>query len=241
MDALPFAIALIGVVTAFGVSAAAGFGGSLVLVPILALVLGSKEGVALAALLLACNNVAKIVAYRQSLPFRRSVLLAALVSLGGATGASLLTRAPDDAVTLAVILSFALTFRLERRSQGGVSKLRAVNGPLLAWCSGALSGFSGTSGPLKGVAVRSLRLDRAHTVGCLSLLSLAGDATKTAVFAEAGLLSGNSYGIAAAALPLMVVATAVGKRCNQRLGERGYRQLFWGVMLGYTGRLLLSA
>jgi uncharacterized membrane protein YfcA len=241
MDALPLAFALIGIVAAFGVSAAAGFGGSLVLVPVLALVLGSKEGVALAALLLACNNVAKVAAYRRTLPFRRSLLLAVLVSVGAATGATLFTRASDEVVSLAVVLSFALTFWLDRRSKGSVARLRAVNGPLLAWASGALSGFSGTSGPLKGVAVRSARLDRAHTVGCLSLLSLAGDATKTAVFTEAGLLTGQSYAIAVAAVPLMVVATAVGKRCNQRLGERGYRQLFWGVMLGYTGRLLLSA
>lgn len=241
MDSLLFAVALLGVVAAFGVSAAAGFGGSLILVPVLALVLGSKEGVALAALLLACNNVAKIAAYRHSLPFRRSVLLAALVLLGAATGASFFTRAPEDLVTLAVLLSFALTFRLERRSQGRAPRPVPVNGPLLAWCSGALSGFSGTSGPLKGVAVRSLSLDRAHTVGCLSLLSLVGDATKAAVFTEAGLLTADSYRIAAAALPLMVIATAIGKRCNQRLGERGYLQLFWGVMLGYTGRLLLSA
>lgn len=241
MDAVPLAVALLGVVVAFGVSAAAGFGGSLVLVPVLALVLGSKEGVALAALLLACNNVAKVVAYRRTMPFRRSALLAALVSIGAATGATIFTRAADDVVSAVVILSFVLTFWFDRGSQSGVARARAVYGPLLAWSSGALSGFSGTSGPLKGVAVRSARLDRAHAVGCLSLLSLAGDVTKAAVFTEAGLLSGQSYRTAAAALPLMVLATAAGKRCNQRLGERGYRQLFWGVMLGYSGRLVLSA
>lgn len=240
MDVLPSIVALLGVVVAFAVSAAAGFGGSLVLVPVLALVLGSKEGLALAALLLACNNVAKVVAYRRTLPLRRSAVLVVLVMVGAGTGATLFTRASGEVVSVAVILSFALTFWLERRPTGGRARLRTVNGPLLAWASGALSGFSGTSGPLKGVAVRSARLDRAHTVGCLCLLSLAGDVTKAAVFTEAGLLTGDSYRIAAAALPLMVVATAFGKRCNQRLGERGYRQLFWGVMLGYTGRLLLS-
>ena len=241
MDALLLALALVGAAAAFGVSAAAGFGGSLVLVPVMALVLGSKEGIALAALLLAGNNVAKLAAYRHSLPWRRSVLLAVLVALGAATGASLFTRAPEGVVTTAVILSFALTFRLERRSETRATGPGRVHGPLLAWCSGALSGFSGTSGPLKGVAVRSLRMDRAHTVGCLSLLSLVGDATKAAVFTEAGLLTGDSYRIAVAALPLMVVATVIGKRCNQRIGERGYRHLFWGVMLGYTGRLVLSS
>ena len=53
-------LTLIAVAVSFTVSASAGLGGSLVLVPILALVLGTKEGVALAALLLAANNVVKL-------------------------------------------------------------------------------------------------------------------------------------------------------------------------------------
>jgi uncharacterized membrane protein YfcA len=54
-------IALIGVLAlvyvSFTISASAGLGGSLVLVPTLVLFIGPKEGVALAALLLASNNV----------------------------------------------------------------------------------------------------------------------------------------------------------------------------------------
>jgi uncharacterized membrane protein YfcA len=235
VEAPLLALALVGVAIAFGVSAAAGFGGSLVLVPVLALTLGSKEGIPLAALLLACNNVAKVTAYRATLPWRASFLLTLLVALGAALGATLFVRAPSDVVTVAVLASFALTFLMERR---GADAVRTFSAPVLAWCSGALSGFSGTSGPLKGVAVRSLRLDRTHAVGCLSLLSLVGDVTKTAVFTEAGLLSSSSWTLAVAAVPLMVVATLVGRRLNATVGERGYAVLFWGVMVGYAGRLL---
>jgi hypothetical protein len=38
----------------------------------------------------------------------------------------------------------------------------------------------------------------------------------------------------------MLVATFSGRQINQRIGERGYTVLFWGVMTGYTARLLLS-
>ena len=58
------AFALVVRAVSFTISASAGLGGSLLLVPSLSLVLGTMEGVALAALLLGANNVAKVAAYR---------------------------------------------------------------------------------------------------------------------------------------------------------------------------------
>jgi uncharacterized membrane protein YfcA len=145
--------------------------------------------------------------------------------------------APERVVTVAVITSFVLALIAERLD---LSRLRRVGGPLLALGSGATSGFSGTSGPLKGMAIRQLELDRAHFVGAASLASLAGDATKATIFTEAGLLGGDSFLLAAAAVPLMLVATFAGRRINRAIGERGYTSLFWAVMAGYTARLVLT-
>jgi uncharacterized membrane protein YfcA len=230
-------ITLVAVAVSFTVSASAGLGGSLILVPTLALVLGTKEGVALAALLLAANNVVKVFAYRETLPYRKAQVVIVLVAVGAGLGARLLVAAPERVVTIAVIVSFVLALIAERLD---LSRLRKAGGPLLAFGSGATSGFSGTSGPLKGMAIRQLDLDRAHFVGAASLVSLVGDATKTAVFTEAGLLGGASYMIALAAAPLMIIATVTGRRINREIGERGYTRLFWGVMAGYTLRLVLS-
>jgi hypothetical protein len=230
-------ITLVAVAVSFTVSASAGLGGSLVLVPTLALVLGTKEGVALAALLLAANNVVKVFVYRETLPYRKAQVVIVLVAVGAGLGARLLVAAPERVVTIAVIVSFVLALIAERLD---LSRLRKAGGPLLAFGSGATSGFSGTSGPLKGMAIRQLDLDRAHFVGAASLVSLVGDATKTAVFTEAGLLGGASYMIALAAAPLMIIATVTGRRINREIGERGYTRLFWGVMAGYTLRLVLS-
>ena len=58
-----FAAALIAAAAAFTLSASAGLGGSLILVPALSLLLGAKQGVALAALMLAANNVFKVALY----------------------------------------------------------------------------------------------------------------------------------------------------------------------------------
>jgi voltage-gated potassium channel Kch len=134
-----------------------------------------------------------------------------------------------------VIVSFVFALIAERLE---LKRVRKVEGPVLAFASGATSGFSGTSGPLKGIALRQLDLDRAHFVGAASLVSLAGDATKVAVFTEAGLLTGDSLNVMLLAIPLMLIATFSGRRINFSIGERGYTYLFWAVMAGYTLRLV---
>lgn len=237
MEPWVIAVTLIAVAVSFTVSASAGLGGSLILVPTLALVMGTKEGVAMAALLLAANNVIKVLAYRRTLPLRKALVVILLVAAGAALGARLLVAAPESVVTVAVIVSFVIALVAERFD---LSRIRAVGGPLLAFGSGATSGFSGTSGPLKGMALRQLKLDRAHFVGAASLVSLAGDATKAAVFSEAQLLGAESFALALLAVPLMFVSTFTGRRINASVGERGYTYLFWGVMAGYTVRLVLA-
>lgn len=230
-------VALIAVLCAFILSASAGLGGSLILVPSLALVLGPKEGIALAALLLAGNNLAKVLAYRKTLPFRTAATLILLLALGSATGALLLVNATDSEVGVAVIVSFAVSVLAERF---GWRPVRRLGFPLLAFGAGATSGFSGTSGPLKGAALRNLDLDRMHFVGAASLASLLGDLAKTAVFAEASLLNVSSLTWLAAAFPLMIAGTMIGKRFNQEIGERAFRVLFWAVMGGYSVRIGLG-
>ena len=142
------------------------------LVPILVIAIGAKEGVALAALLLACNNVVKVIAYRATLPFKRAGVVLVCTIVGAAIGASLMTAVPESVVVVAVLVSLALSLVLE---QFEFEKTRKASSPVLALASGATSGFSGTSGPLKGIAVKSLGLDRMHTVGAASIVSLGGD------------------------------------------------------------------
>ena len=234
MEVLAIIGVLVLVFISFTVSASAGLGGSLVLVPTLAITLGTKEGVALAALLLSSNNVMKIIAYRKTLPFRAAAGITVLIVIGAAVGSTLLVRAPTIVVTTFVVVMFAGSLIAERFE---VQPARTGFAPLLAFVSGASSGFSGTSGPLKGVAIRNLDLDRRHFVGAASLASFAGDATKVAIFSEADLLGRSAWLLMLAAVPLMALGTWTGSTLNERVGEHRFALLFWTVMGGYTVRL----
>lgn len=237
VELLQTALVLLAIGASFLISASVGLGGSLLMVPTLVLALGAHEGVALAALLLGCNNILKVAAYRKTIPWRSVFLVVALLSVGAMVGAVALVHAPEPVIVVVVLAMFLATLAIERF---GWEMGRLAFGPVLAFASGAMSGFSGTSGPLKGAAIRNLGLDRGHFVGAASIASLAGDLTKTAVYAQAQLLGPNALIIAAAVIPLMVLGTLTGFRLNRRVGERGFTLLFWSVMAGYSARLVFG-
>ena len=229
------AFALAASALAFVLSAAAGLGGSLILVPALSLLYGVKEGVALAAILLAGNNIAKVVAYRRTVPLKAASGVLALTIVGSFLGAELLVRAPERIVQVAVVLALVLGFAAERLRVSSAPRLSAGG---LALVAGLTSGFSGTSGPLKGLALRRLELDRMHLVGAASAVSLVSDVVKGSVYLRAGLVDRDAWVVVLACVLLMPLATLTGRRINRQVGEVAYSGLFWTVMMGYTLRLL---
>ncbi|MDO6442332.1 sulfite exporter TauE/SafE family protein [Marinobacter sp. 2_MG-2023] len=236
-DALTIVILALVIPASFLLSAAAGLGGSLVLVPGLMLAIGTREGIAVAALLLACNNIAKVIVYRNTLPWASSALIVVAVMVGSALGAILMLQMPEVWVRYAVATMLLLTLAGDFFVQGPVRKAWAV---FLAFLSGSTSGFSGTSGPLKGVALRSLQLERFYFVGAASLVSMVGDLTKALVFSQSGLISTSHLLLAGALVPVMAGCTLLGRKINRDIGEKWYSILFWTVMSGYLTRLMVA-
>ena len=67
---------------------------------------------------------------------------------------------------------------------------------------------------------------------------MVGDATKVTVFLGYSLLDGSHRTLTVLAIPSMILAVAMGRKLNRRLGEKGYAALFWTVMAGYSLRLV---
>jgi uncharacterized membrane protein YfcA len=228
---------------AFALSASAGMGGSLIMVPALALFFDGKQGIALAALLLACNNVWKVILYKNTIPCKKAAMVVACTMAGTVLGAKLMVSAPSWVVDLAIIVSISGSFAYEIKTHRLLPRkpgwIAGNTPPFLAFFAGATSGFSGSSGPLKGVAIRNLKLDRFHLVGAASVVSLAGDFSKTWVYYSESLLDGIPLSILVCLLPLMPLASMLGRRINREIGENAFATLFWLVMGGYCIRLII--
>ncbi len=109
LDAISLILLALAIPASFIVSAAAGLGGSLILVPAMMMAIGTKEGIAVAALLLACNNVAKVTVYRKTLPWRAAGAVIIAVLLGTALGATLMLKLPELWIRYAVALVIVVT------------------------------------------------------------------------------------------------------------------------------------
>jgi uncharacterized membrane protein YfcA len=231
------ALVLVVTFVALFVSSVAGYGGSLVLVPALAAILGPKEGIAVAALLLGWNNVFKVLAYRHTLALRRGWPLVVVTAAGVWVGARVLVESSDRVIMWAIIAVTAASLLVEIVVDGDRLRMRRhVAVPAMA-ASSVLSGISGSSGPLKGIAIRSLNLPRLEHVGAAATVSLVADAFKVELFASAGLLRGVHVQTLLVALPMMPVGAWVGRWVNRRIDEEAFRWVFWTVVGGYTMRM----
>jgi uncharacterized membrane protein YfcA len=231
-------VVLLATFTSLLISSVAGYGGSLVLVPALALILGPKEGIALAALLLGWNNLFKVIAYRRSLALRQGWPLVIVTVIGVLCGAKLLIAAPEGLVLWAVVATTGLTLTAELFAGERVQHARRHAAVPMMLGSSVLSGVSGTSGPLKGLSIRSLGLPRLEHVGLASTVSMTADALKVELFATAGLLDNVELEVILIAVPVMPVAAWLGRAVNQRVDETAFRWIFWSVVGGYTMRMV---
>lgn len=231
-----FILILIAVFIAFVVSASAGMGGSLILIPVMALTLGSKSGIAVSAILLGCNNIFKVIAYRRTIPLKPILGIMIFIAIGAFLGSIIMVGVSSVWVDWAIIMSFVISFLFERKQW---YKIRHLSVSVYAFLAGISSGFSGTSGPLKGVALRNLNLDRFYLVGGASLVSLVGDMVKTTVYFQGALYDTFTYKIVIYSLFIMPFAVYLGKFINEKIGEKAYSVLFWTVMFGYSIRIIV--
>jgi uncharacterized protein len=163
----------------------AGHGVSLILVPVLSVVLGPKEGGVFASLLLAWNNVFKVIAYRHTVPLAKGYWLRSPPSARSSGRSSSSRRRSRPCTARSPSSRSPRSGRRARGERVRVAQRQAAAASMAL--SALLSGFSGTSGPLKGVAIRILRLPRLHhVVGLSAVVSLVGDAVKLGILAEPG-------------------------------------------------------
>lgn len=221
---------------AFVVSASAGMGGSLLLLPVLSFLLGFNEGVVLSSILLGLNNVFKLIAFFKHLVWRNVLPLLCSISIGSALGAFLFLKMSSNVVAILLLINIVVTFLVQRKAIPKIQYRAAVSVSFLA---GLLSGVSGSSGPLKGLAIKCLKNTPLQIVACATVLSLSSDVVKSTIYLNHLTLSTQAMQYLFGSLLLMPLATYLGKKINSNIGTTAYDVLFYSVISGYVVRLLL--
>lgn len=221
----------------FLISASAGMGGSLLLIPTLSYFIGVRDGIIISSILLGLNNCVKIIVFRKYIRIKNIVYLLLFMLIGAIAGSLLMMKIEEDILAVILFINIIFAFIIEKNAATDVRKK-------ISWMYSGLSGFcsgiSGTSGPLKGMAIKCLDLDKLQIVAAASVLSFATDSTKAIIYLSSyNPLVGNSFNLLLVSICMMPVATVLGKRINHKISNVAYDVLFFSILSGYAVRLIL--
>ena len=201
-----------------------GFGGALVMVPVLSLVLG--PGAALAAV---CASGAPVILQLLPAALRHAERAFVLPFAAGAFAAApagvwVLVAVPPSAMKVAISLAvLAMTAAMARGwrfpAQAGRGLMAA-----LGVAAGLVQGASGVGGPPAVAAALARRgppeTQRGNVIGAVSALGLCA----AVPYWLHGLFTVEAFAVAAAILPAYLVSTWIGIRLFARRGKAWYRQ-----------------
>lgn len=221
----------------FLISASAGMGGSLLLIPTLSYFIGVRDGIIISSILLGLNNCIKIFVFRKYIRLKNIVYLLIFMLTGAVAGSLLMMKIAEDILAVILFINIIFAFFIEKNAKSVVRKKISW---LYSGLSGFFSGISGTSGPLKGMAIKCLELNKLQIVATASVLSFATDSAKAIIYVgNYNPLAGNSFNLLLISICMMPIATILGKRINHKISDVAYDVLFFSILSGYAVRLIL--
>lgn len=235
---IAIAVAILGFASL--VQALTGFGFALLSMPLLSVVAGPTQALAVVSMLAITNSAATAITARDRTdrPMVKRQSIAALV--GMPVGLLLLESVPERGMQALIAVSvataaiaLALKFRLSHVSP----RIEAAAG----FTSGALATSTGTSGPPLVICHQSLGLPAATVRATLATQFFITGWVSVALLAIRGHITPDDVVVAAFALPVMLVTWQIGARSFARISQSRYDILVVTLLLGVAAVALFQA
>ena len=223
----------IGSFLAAALTVPAGFGLSTILTPLVLLLMGPHEAVAVVAVVHGAHNAGKFAALRESVDFEAFRRYGVWLVLGAILGAALQNEVPQKPL-LALIGAFLVSLPLLSMSEGWTGyRIPESNDGLWGFGSGFMGGLTGHQGALRAMFLTRRLPDKMTYAATASVLALCVDLSRVPVY----LLFRYDEMSQHAALTLVLVISAligvrVGKTWLERLkSEWIHRGVMGGIVL----------
>ena len=223
----------IGSFLAAALTVPAGFGLSTILTPLVLLLMGPHEAVAVVAVVHGAHNAGKFAALRESVDFEAFRRYGVWLVLGAILGAALQNEVPQKPL-LALIGAFLVSLPLLSMSEGWPGyRIPEANDSLGGFGSGFMGGLTGHQGALRAMFLTRRLPDKMTYAATASVLALCVDLSRVPVY----LLFRYDEMSQHAALTLVLVISAligvrVGKTWLERLkSEWIHRGVMGGIVL----------
>ena len=226
----------IGSFLAAALTVPAGFGLSTILTPLVLLLMGPHEAVAVVAVVHGAHNAGKFAALRESVDFEAFRRYGVWLVLGAILGAALQNEVPQKPL-LALIGAFLVSLPLLSMSEEWTGyRIPEANDSLGGFGSGFMGGLTGHQGALRAMFLTRRLPDKMAYAATASVLALCVDLSRVPVY----LLFRYDEISQHAALTLVLIISAligvrVGKTWLERLkSEWIHRGVMGGIVLSGT-------
>jgi uncharacterized membrane protein YfcA len=220
------------------VAAVAGFGGSVIMLPVLVWTFGIQDAVPIMAVVSLIGNLSRVVFNRREVDWavvRRFAIGAVPAAVAGGI---IFATAPAGAL-VRVLGAFLLLMVVYRHSRWGrkVRMKRAGFLPLGA-VSGLLSAVLGAAGPFAAPFFLAYGLVKGAYIGTEAMTAAVMHLTKLAVYGSYALVGVRTLLVGVGIGVVMILGTYIGKRFLDRVPERVFPYII-EVMLLVAGILFL--
>jgi len=218
---------------AFTIASVAGFGGGLILMPVLVWMLGPREAIPIITLVQVVGAVSRVgLNWKEiSWPVLKWSALGSIPISALASYLFVVTPAPIFTRLLGLLLLVLVAQRHTQWGRGRSIKLRSF--VLVGGANGLASGYLGTPGPLAAPFHLAYGLTGAAFVGTTAAGVLLTQLPKIPVFASNALLGTQVLYIAAAMGVMAFAGSVVGKRISGKVSDRWF-------LIGVETLLVLS-
>ena len=219
------------------ISGAAGFGGALLLLPVITYYIGAEAAVPVITLAQLIGNLARMASGFRQIKWSAVgwfCLTALPLSALGAFGFTVLpkdivTRCIGGALILLVVFKMCKLFELK-----GSRATLLIGGAV----TGGLSGLAGSGGPIGAAVFLSLGLSPVAYIASEAATAVAMHALKTVVYSKLASLTIETLLLGLAMGAAMVAGTFAANRFIRRM-EKGRFQTFVAVLLCVVGLYML--
>lgn len=240
MDVIPLLILILTALGASTVAAVAGFGGAVVLLPVLVWIFGARDAVPILTVAQLVGNLSRVYFNRREVvwPVAGWFALGAIPS--SVLGALLFVAAPTSLLKK-LLGGFLLASVVYRHTKLG-RQLRVTQrgfvgvGALL----GFLSALLGSVGPLAAPFFLSHGLIAGAYIGTEALTAVTMHLVKVAVYGGYAVLDGSSVAIGLAIGVVMILGSYLGKQLLTRVPERLFPLIIEVVLIVSGLQLLLT-
>lgn len=244
MTEIEVGICLLAIIVGILVKAITGMGFPLVAIPVISIFVSVEDAVAVIALPNVLMNSLLCWDVRDSAKETRDLPALSVTAIVGAVlGTWMLVRVPENILMIALALMiFGYIGHNLHRPDALLAPDRSKRwSPAIGFVAGVMQGALGISGPLVAGWIHAYRLTPNAFVFSVTLLFLLSGVSQLGVLLQADMIVGTRLWVALAAIPLVLLGTAVGTRLREKLSNERFSRAVLVVLFVSAASLVLRA